>query len=119
MLKRSQMAQKKLPSIQQENNRNLHRIAISNLQDHEKRIVRWWCNKYKVPVKPLEDHTMEELLVEMLEDYYERHPQEIERFYDEESAQQEIGWDGRMSDQYESDMKKRLKKINERKGFVN
>lgn len=109
------MLHKKPPSHRQEpNNKNLHRIAISNLRDHERRIVRWWCNKYKIPSKPLEDHTIEELLIEMLEDHYERHPQEIERFMDEEVSVQEIGWDGKMSDQHEAEMQKRFKRINEK-----
>ena len=90
-------------------NDNLHRIAIAGLQDHERRTIRWWCKKYRTPIKPLEDHTIEELMVEMLEDYYDNNPAEIERFY--ESLGRESGlidWDGRMPKEYEVGMKQRL-----------
>jgi len=90
------------------NNDNLHHIAISNLRDHEKQIFRWWRAKYKQPEKPLEDHTMEELIVEMLEDYYEKHPVEADRFLAGSSGAQE--WDGKMSPEYEREIQARLKK---------
>jgi len=94
------------------NNDNLHRVAISNLSDHERRIQRWWCKKYKTPLKDFEDHTIEELVVEMLEDYYDNNPSEIERFLSTEGVDPE--WDGKMSADYEAEIQKRLKKINER-----
>jgi len=106
---------KKLPLLLkglQPTNDNLHRIAISNLQDHERRAIRWWCKKYRTPLKPLEDHTIEELIVEMLEDHYEARPSEIERFF--ESLLIEQGgetWNGKMSDEYERQMQQRLKKL--------
>lgn len=86
------------------NNDNLHRIAISNLRDHERRIIRWWVKKYNQPVKPLEEHTIEELVIEMLEDYYETNPQEIEKFLSHDAGVQD--WDGTMPDEHESRMKK-------------
>ena len=91
------------------NNDNLHHIAISNLRDHERQIIRWWKAKYKQPEKPLDEHTMEELMVEMLEDYYERHPVEVDRFL--EGASNAPEWDGKMSADYEREIQARLKKI--------
>ena len=96
------------------NNDNLHRIAISNLQDHERQVFRWWCKKYRTPQKPLGEHTIEELMIEMLEDYYERHPQEIERFLD--NTAQEPEWDGSTSPEYEAQIRARLEKINKKMG---
>lgn len=94
------------------NNDNLHRIAISNLRDHERQVARWWCKKYRTPLKLFAEHTMEELIVEMLEDYYDNHPAEIERFL---SSEENIpDWDGSMSPEYEAEIQARLRKINER-----
>lgn len=90
------------------NNDNLHRIAISNLSDNERKIARWWSKKYSQPLKSFEEHTIEELVVEMLEDYYEEKPQEIERFLSHDAGIQD--WDGTMSEEYERKMKKRLAK---------
>jgi len=56
-------------------------------------------------------------MVEMLEDYYESKPAEIERFH--ESILIESGaaeWDGRMSDEYEEGIKGRIEKINKDMG---
>lgn len=102
----------------QQTNDNLHRIAISNLQDHERRTIRWWCKKYRTPLKPLEEHTIEELVIEMLEDYYDEKPEEILRF--QESLLVESGetlWDGRMSGEYEKQVGARLKKLNAKRGI--
>jgi hypothetical protein len=97
------------------NNDNLHRIAISNLQDHERQVIRWWCKKYRTPQKPFGEHTIEELIVEMLEDYYERNPQEIGKFVTR--TLQEPEWDGTMSPEYEAEIQKRLERINRRNGI--
>lgn len=94
------------------NNDNLHRIAISNLQDHERQVIRWWCKKYRTPQKPFGEHTMEELIVEMLEDFYERNPQEISKFV--ARSLEEPEWDGTMPPEYEAEIQKRLEKINRR-----
>lgn len=94
------------------NNDNLHRIAISNLQDHERQVIRWWCKKYRTPQKPFGEHTMEELIVEMLEDFYERNPQEIGKFV--ARSLEEPEWDGTMPPEYEAEIQKRLEKINKR-----
>jgi hypothetical protein len=93
-------------------NDNLHRIAISNLENPTRRIERWWSKKYG-PLKQFEDHTHEELLVEMLEDYYEANPEEVEKFIATEGSRTDT-WDGSMSHEYEREIQKRLKKINER-----
>jgi len=91
---------------------NLHLIAISNLADFERQVIRYWCKKYKVPRKPLGDHTIEELYIEMLEDYYERKPGEAERFKESIRLQEVGDWDGKMSLEYEKEMQDYWKKKN-------
>jgi len=86
---------------------NFHRIAISNLDSTERKIARWWAKKYRTPLKPYRDHTFEELLIEMLEDYYEDHPAERNRFL----GQSDDDWDGRTSPEHERRIQKRLGKI--------
>lgn len=94
------------------NNYNLHRIAISNLQSAERQIERWWCKKYKRPLKEYDEHTIEELMIEMLEDYYDKNPQEAKKFLN--VAIQEDDWDGSTSPEYEAEIQARLRKINKR-----
>ena len=91
-------------------NDNLHRIAISNLSDNERVLVRWWCKKYQTPQKSLNEHTWEELYIEMLEDYYSEHPEQAERFMNSVEIEE---WDGRTSPEHEAQMRARLKRINE------
>ena len=88
---------------------NLHLIAISNLKDSARRLERWWRKKYKVPAKQFEDHIEEELLVEMLEDFYEANPAEIERFLFSLDAKVSVGWDGSVSEEHEIRMQKKFK----------
>jgi hypothetical protein len=95
------------------NNDNLHRIAISNLSMTERKIERWWERKFRSPLKAYEDHTYEELLVCMLEDYYERHPEEAERFMSTGSYEVEE-WDGKVSDEYEETVQRSFKKFFEK-----
>ncbi len=95
---------------------NLHRIAISNLDNQERVLERWWSKKYRTPLRPYEDHTQEELMIEMLEDYYEANPSEIERFYDSIKMESEE-WNGRMSEEYERGIKERIEKINKNLGI--
>lgn len=90
---------------------NLRRIAISNLSRGERRLIRWWCNKYKTPEKPLMQHTLEEIAIEMYEDYYEARPEEARQFM---AALEVEDWDGTMSPEYEAQIQKRLEKINKR-----
>ena len=89
---------------------NLHLIAISNLDSEERRVERWWSKKYGTPIKPYEKHTFEELLVEMLEDYYDNNPEEIKKFTSELVVEDD--WDGSMSQEYEDEIQNRLKKVN-------
>ena len=63
-----------------QSNDNLHWVAISNLQDEEYKLERWWRKKYKQPPKPLDDYTTEELFIEFLEDFYEKNPEKITEF---------------------------------------
>lgn len=98
------------------NHDNLHRIAISNLDDSTRRQERWFAKKYQKPVKDYHDHHEEDLWVEMLEDFYDAHPVEIHRFMEAESARTNDGWDGRMSSDYEKQIKQKLEKINNRNG---
>lgn len=95
--------------LQHFTNDNLHHIAISNLDDGQKALERWWADKYKRPIRDFDDHTIEELLVEMYEDYYRKNPTEIQRFIDSTTQAQEE-WDGRMSDEHESHMRARWAK---------
>lgn len=92
------------------NNHNLHLVAISNLRDPERQVQRWWTKKYKQPLKPFEEHCTEELLVEMLEDHYERHPDEAERYLSMVELSYDEDWDGEMPEEYEREIQKRLKK---------
>jgi len=85
------------------NNDNLHLIAISNLSDGERSLERWWERKYKSAPKAYEDHTLEELLVQMYEDYYEHNPQEIGKFMSRSAPE----WDGTMPAEHEARMKRR------------
>lgn len=89
---------------------NLHRIAIANLEDEERQLIRWWCKKYKQPEKPLRDYTLEEIFVEYLEDYYEDNPQEATKF-----LQEVVEWDGEYDPEVERDVQRRLAKINTKK----
>jgi hypothetical protein len=89
---------------------NFHRIAISNLADRERGLVRWWCKKYRQPQKPLEEMFLEEIYVEHLEDYYERNPDAIAEFKGEKPAGEDDDWDGKLPPETEA----RLKKFHER-----
>jgi hypothetical protein len=95
---------------------NLHRIAISNLEDSEVRVRRWWTKKYKRPTREFDEHTREELVIEMLEDFYEANTSEIDRFFHAEDAKQArlIEWDGSMPEAHEKAMRARFKKVNEK-----
>ena len=95
---------------------SLHLAAIANLKDNERILERWWCKKYKKPLKDFADHVYEELFVEMLEDYYEANPAEIEKFITSRNDQVASEWHGETSDEYESQIKGRLEKINKRLG---
>ncbi len=90
----------------QEINDNYHLIAISNLTDPEYQLKRWWCNKYQIPLKSLDEYTIEELFIEMLEDYYADNPKEIEKFKNKEEEE----WDGTMSIEYENSIRPWLEK---------
>lgn len=81
------------------NDDNLHRIAISNLDDQEKNLIRWWCDHYRQPPKPLNDYTVEELYIERLEHYYSRKPDRIREFLDRDAKEDD--WDGRFDDETE------------------
>lgn len=84
-----------------------HRIAVSNLDDIERRLIRHWQKKYGQPQKPLNDYTLEELYIEWLEDYYELHPKEAnavrETMDQKVSPQLQEEWDGKLSDEMEKD----------------
>lgn len=86
------------------NSDGLHCIAIDNLKNPERQLKRWWHKKYNIPFKNYENYTQEELYVEMLEDYYEDNPEEINKFLDDP------GWDGTFNAAQESYIKEKLKK---------
>lgn len=87
----------------------LHLVAIANLKDDERILQRWWCKKYKKPLKDFENHIQEELVIEMLEDYYEANPVEIEKFLFSYDARSQGEWDGKVSEEHEKKMQKRFK----------
>jgi hypothetical protein len=92
-------------------NDNLHRIAISNVTDSTRVLARWWTKKYRTPLKHYGEYTNEELVIEMLEDYYDNNRTEIERFL-EASTMEKLGeWDGSTSEEYEDQVRKRLSKF--------
>jgi hypothetical protein len=86
----------------------LHLVAIDNLKDENRIIEKWWRKKYQRPAKDFEDHTREELFIEMLEDYYDDRPAEIERFLFNLNARIEVDWDGKVSEDHELRMKRRF-----------
>jgi len=83
------------------NNDNLHLIAISNLKDNEKRLIRWWCDHYRQPRKPLDEYTIEELFIEQLECYYSKNPEKISEFLALQKEEMEEEWDGRFDEETE------------------
>jgi hypothetical protein len=85
---------------------NFHRIAISNLSNRERGLVRWWCKKYRQPQKPLEEMFLEEIYVEHLEDYYERNPEAIAEFKGERPVDEDDDWDGKLPPETEAKLKK-------------
>jgi|GEM_PF-7120878 len=91
-------------------NDNLHRIAISNLQDGQRDLERWWAKKYGTPKKAYDEHILEELLIEKFEDYYSQNPDEIARFEDLVAKGKEDDWDGAMSAEHEAGIAKWLSK---------
>lgn len=90
-----------------------HLIAITNIEDTQHRLSKWWHKKYGIPPKSLEDHTIEELFIEQLEDFYEANPEEIGKLK-EMMLVEDDDWDGTMSDEHE----KKMKKFAERVGHV-
>lgn len=91
-------------------NDNLHRIAISNLKNPLRQIERWWVKKYKSPLKCFSDHTIEELLIEMYEDFYEKNPEQIDLFLQGSVAgREDDDWDGSISKEHDQQMRQRFK----------
>jgi hypothetical protein len=91
-------------------NDNLHRIAISNLQDGHRDLERWWAEKYKAPKKSFDEHCLEELLIEKFEDYYKQNPDEIARFENAIETAADKAWDGSTSAEHERHIQKWLAK---------
>jgi len=95
------------------NSDNLHLIAISNVRDKKGRLEKWWRKKYRIPSKQYEDHWTEELIILMLEDYYEENPTEADKMFSSAGSRFEEG-DFEISEEYEDDMKKTYKKFFDR-----
>ena len=95
------------------NNDNLHRIAISNLRNDEKRLIRWWCNHYRTPPKPLDDYTLEEIFIEQLENHYLKHPDEMINFLP--SPIEVDDWDGEFSEETEKQLAKMWSRVKTKK----
>ena len=92
------------------NNDNLHRVAISNIQNTERRLIRWWCNRYKQPPKPLEEYTLEELMIEQLEEYYINNPEKIDEFKGLVDSSVD-DWDGTISPELEEMIRSKANKV--------
>ena len=95
-------------------NDNLHLIAISNIADSERTLERWWKKKYKTPIKHFNDYIQEELVIEMLEDFYDNNRTEIDRFHhslEQDKFNKELEWDGRLSPELEAEIQKRYSKM--------
>jgi hypothetical protein len=92
-------------------NNNLHRIAISNLNDEEYKLKKWWHNKYKVSPKPLDELTIEEVYIDYLEDWYAKDPSRVEDFY--RQSQDFDDWDGELDEVTEQKIAARWAKIKE------
>lgn len=94
-------------------NDNLHRIAISNVADGERSLQRWWQKKYKTAIKHFNDYVQEELVIEMLEDFYDNNRSEIDRFYsslEQEDYNRELEWNGELSPELEAEIQERYSK---------
>jgi ABC-type nitrate/sulfonate/bicarbonate transport system substrate-binding protein len=77
------------------------------------------AKKYKTPPKPIMDYTAEEIRLEMLEDYYERHPQEAERLLDSVRRRSSFvsANSEEMSEEYDKAIKKTYAKFFKRNTF--
>jgi len=78
----------------------MHRLAIDALNNSLVYLETWWRDRYRVPGKPFEDHSFEELYLERLISFYYEHPDEIKKtlqnlVYDDDD------WDGELSDEEE------------------
>lgn len=85
---------------------NLHRIAIARLHDQDHSLTSWWHRKYRVPPKPIDDYTAEELYVEHLEDFYSRDQKALDDFLRRSARAEE--WDGELPADVERANVKRL-----------
>lgn len=103
----------RLRSPQLRNADNLHRIAIANLEDQEQSLRRWWHKKYRIPPKPLDDYTAEELYLEHLEDFYERNPKAAQDFLRSTAGDDE--WDGEVSAEHERQIQERLARLQKKR----
>lgn len=86
----------------------LQKIAISRVEGSNYYLVQWWTKKYNRPPNHplLLELTWEELYVDYLTDYYAENPEEIRKVKGEERE-----WNGETSEDYETEMKKRLSKL--------
>ena len=90
-------------------NDNLHYIAIDNIKDDSLLLRKWWHKKYKIPPKPLDEYTYEELLIEQLEDYYLGDSSRIEAFLNS-VGKGEDSWDGEIAPEIEMVLENRKRK---------
>jgi hypothetical protein len=72
-----------------------------------RQLERWWHKKYRTPMKGYDDHTHEEIFIEYLEDYYDKHPEEIGRFQYSQTkeAEEDDEWRGDTPDGLADKMK--------------
>jgi len=87
-------------------NDNLHFIAIENIKDEALLLRKWWHKKYRIPPKPLDEYTYEELFIEQLEDYYLGDASRVETFLSS-VGQGKDEWDGEAPPEVEQTLEKR------------
>jgi len=94
-----------------QDNTNLHYIAISNIEDGENNLRRWWHKKYRIPPKDIEEYTVEELYLEWLEDFYSGDPKRVDEFHTSIEVEAEEEWDGELDIDTQVEIDRRWKSL--------
>ena len=106
---------KKLPNKEKNNEdslfiKGLRKIATLSLDQDEGMLVRWWCEKYKLPPNHplLLGRYTEDLMVEALQDQHIRDQQDKK---DKKEESQDEGWEKDLSSEHDEKIKKKLASI--------
>lgn len=85
-------------------------IAVNSLDTNETKLCRHWSKKYKLPMNDprLLALTMEELLVEYMQDIEEENAPNYDK---EEILKEDEGWLGETSTDHEQAIQKKLSKL--------